>query len=181
MGDALDRHLALLHRLEQGRLRPWGRPVDLVDEHDVREHRAGDEPELAVRLVVDADPGEVARQEVRRRLDPAEPSRDRDRERSRERRLPDAGHALEQQVPVGEQADRRRLDGVVVPGDDRLDVPDQTAERRGCLVEGPPRLDHRSGFDGSRRGLEECPNALVKRSAGSPSPGRLPRRNPTRR
>jgi hypothetical protein len=142
MGDALHRDLALLHRFEEGRLRPRRRPVDLVDEHDVREDRPGDEAELPVRLVVHADPGHIARQEVGRRLDPAERARDGDRERPRERRLPDPGHALEEQVPVGEQADRRRLDGVVVPGDDPLDVLDQSAERRGCLVEGPPRLDH---------------------------------------
>ena len=40
MGRPLDRDLALLHRLEQRRLGPRRRPVDLVDEEDVREDRA---------------------------------------------------------------------------------------------------------------------------------------------
>ena len=43
---ALDRHLPLLHRLQQRRLRPRRRAVDLVDQHDVGEDRAGHEPEL---------------------------------------------------------------------------------------------------------------------------------------
>ena len=39
-GRALDRDLALLHRLEQRGLGPRRGPVDLVDEQDVGEHRA---------------------------------------------------------------------------------------------------------------------------------------------
>ena len=38
---AVDRHLALRHRLEERGLGLWHRPVDLVDEHDVREDRSG--------------------------------------------------------------------------------------------------------------------------------------------
>ena len=40
VGVPVDRDLALLHRLEQRRLRLRRRAVDLVGEHDVREHRA---------------------------------------------------------------------------------------------------------------------------------------------
>ncbi len=46
-GLALDRDLALLHRLEQRRLRLGRRAVDLVGQQQVREHRALAEPELA--------------------------------------------------------------------------------------------------------------------------------------
>ena len=44
---ALDRHLALLHRLEQRGLRLRRRAVDLVGEQHVREHRPAPEDELA--------------------------------------------------------------------------------------------------------------------------------------
>ena len=46
-GHAVGRDLALLHRLEQRRLRLGRRAVDLVGEHDVREDRALAELELA--------------------------------------------------------------------------------------------------------------------------------------
>ena len=47
VGDAVDRHLALLHRLEQRGLGLRRRAVDLVGEDDVGEHAAGPELELA--------------------------------------------------------------------------------------------------------------------------------------
>ena len=49
--DAVDRDLALRHRLEQRRLRLRHRAVDLVDEDDVREDRAGPELEVPGLLV----------------------------------------------------------------------------------------------------------------------------------
>ena len=57
---AVDRHLALLHRLEQRRLRLRGRAVDLVHEEDVREHRPGPELELVRLLVEDVHTRHVA-------------------------------------------------------------------------------------------------------------------------
>ncbi len=44
---AVDRHLALAHRLEQGSLGAWRRAVDLVGEEDVREDGARHEEVLA--------------------------------------------------------------------------------------------------------------------------------------
>ena len=40
VGDAADRHLVLLHHLEQRRLHLGRGPVDLVGEQEVDEHRA---------------------------------------------------------------------------------------------------------------------------------------------
>ena len=59
-----------------------------------------------------------------------------------ERRLPHAGDALEQEVPVGEQAERRRLDGVVIPGDHPADVVDHPAVRLGGRTGLHVRLEH---------------------------------------
>ena len=69
-GHAVDRHLALGHRLEQRGLRLRHRPVDLVDEDDVGEDRARPELEVARPLVVDGEARDVGRLEVRRALDP---------------------------------------------------------------------------------------------------------------
>ena len=64
-GLAADRHLALLHHLEQGALDLGRRAVDLVGEQQVREDRAERGAELAGLLVVDPRPDEVGRDEVR--------------------------------------------------------------------------------------------------------------------
>ena len=75
--DAVDRDLPLGHRLEQRRLRLRRRPVDLVDEQDVGEDRAGAELEVARLLVVDREPGDVGRLQVGRALDARSRSRPR--------------------------------------------------------------------------------------------------------
>ena len=83
-GGALDRDLALLHRLEERRLRARRGPVDLVDEQDVREHGTRHEAEAPGPLVEDARAGHVARQQVGRALEPAE-ARPRARAKARAR------------------------------------------------------------------------------------------------
>src|SRR5260370_30402159 len=81
---AVDRHLALGHRLEQRRLRARHRAVDLVDKYDIREDRALTELELAVLLAEDREPGDVRRLEIRGALDTGERRRfDLLRERAR--------------------------------------------------------------------------------------------------
>ena len=76
VGDPLDGHPVLLHRLEKRRLRLRGRAVDLVGEHDVGEDRPGPEghpPPTGGRVLLeDLRPGDVRRHEVRRELDPRE-------------------------------------------------------------------------------------------------------------
>ena len=54
VGDAVARHLPLLHALQKGRLRLGRGAVDLVGEHDIREHGAFPELELAVLLIEDS-------------------------------------------------------------------------------------------------------------------------------
>ena len=65
----VDCHAALLHALEQTRLRLRRRAVDLVDQHDVREHRARPELEAVLALVVDVRPDHVGRQQIGGALD----------------------------------------------------------------------------------------------------------------
>jgi hypothetical protein len=59
VADAVDRDLVLLHALEQRGLRLRRRAVDLVDEEEVREDRAGAELELVRPLVEHVDAGHV--------------------------------------------------------------------------------------------------------------------------
>ena len=79
---AADRHLALLHDLEQRALDLGRRAVDLVGEQQVGEDRPERRPELARLLVVDPRADQVGRDEVRRELDPLELAADRLGERS---------------------------------------------------------------------------------------------------
>ena len=64
IGLAVDRHLAVAHRLQQGALRARRRAVDLVGQHDVAEDRPARVNELARLRVEDVAAGDVAGQQV---------------------------------------------------------------------------------------------------------------------
>ena len=64
----VDGDLALLHALEQAGLGLRRGAVDLVDDHDVGEDRAGPELEPRLALVVDVGADDVGRQQVGRAL-----------------------------------------------------------------------------------------------------------------
>ena len=130
--DPVDRHLLLRHRLEERGLRLRHGAVDLVDEEDVREHRAGPELEVAVALVEDGQPGHVRRLEVRRALDAlVRRALDRPGDRAREHRLRRARDVLEEDVPPAQERRDDELDPVRLALDHRLDVGD--VARRGLL------------------------------------------------
>src|SRR5207245_636977 len=82
----------------------------LVGQEDVGEDRALLDPERRGRRVVDARAEDVRRQEVRRELDALKPRGDRLRDRRGGKRLRDARHTLEQDVPAARArpAPRRR-------------------------------------------------------------------------
>ena len=121
VGRAVDGDLALLHALEQRRLRLGRRAVDLVADDDVGEDAAGLELELAGLLVVDRHAGDVARHQVGRELDPLHRAVDRPGQRLGEHRLADAGHVLDQQVALGEQHRDGQPDDLGLALDDGLD------------------------------------------------------------
>ena len=99
---AVHADLPLLHRLEQRRLRARWRPVQLVDQHDVREDRAG--PEIPAPGVghEDRHPCDVGREEVGVTLDPRELGAERGGERAGQHRLAHPGHVLNEQMAARE-------------------------------------------------------------------------------
>ena len=99
----------------------------------------------------------------------AELAADRARERAGEHRLADAGHALQQQVAVGEQADGGGSTASPLPAITRSTLPDQTAERRGRLADVMG-----SGWSTSSRLRRAAPRALER-------PDALRRRGASRR
>ena len=140
----VDTDLTFLHRLEQRRLRLRRRAVDLVGEHDVREHAARTELEVAARAVPDRDAGDVGRQEVGRELHAPPRATGRSRDRLRERRLADTGHVLDEEVTFGEQAHERQVHGSALAAQHAFDLVGERVEQ---IFEGLLRAG---------RGLHRC-------------------------
>ncbi len=134
IGDAVDCDLALLHALEERRLGLGRRAIHLVDEQQAREYRPGTKLELIRPLVEDVDARDVGRQKIRRELEPRERAVERARERLREHRLPDARKVLDDQVPLGDEAEHdetQRVGGRVDDaGEVRRDRRDEIGRRR---------------------------------------------------
>jgi hypothetical protein len=124
-------HLPLGHRLEERRLSLRHRPVDLVDEDDVREDRPGAELEVAGLLVVDREPGDVGRLEIRRALDPGRGrALDRHCDRASEDGLGGAGNVFEKYVPLGRERGENQLDLAPFAVHDALDVVQEALRNR---------------------------------------------------
>ena len=148
-----DRHLVLLHRLEQARLGLRGGPVDLVGEHEVGEDRAGLEAEDPAALLLDEDvrAGDVRGHQVWRELDPAERAVDDVGDRPDEHRLAEPRHALEQDVAVREQAGQGLPNQLALADDDLADL---SLDRGRALGEGLGREARYGRF--GRRGRVHC-------------------------
>ncbi len=95
---ALDAHLRLAHRFEQGRLRARRGAVDFVRQQDVCEHRAFVKMKLLVALVENGNAQNVRRQQVRRELEPFELRVNGSGQRLGQRRLAGAGKILQQHM-----------------------------------------------------------------------------------
>jgi len=104
-GLTVNRDLALLHGLQQGRLRLGRGTVDLVGQEQVGEDRSGAEGELRAAGVVDERAGDVTWHEVGCELDALGLHVQGGGQRSHQQGLGDSGDPLEQDVPTGEQGD----------------------------------------------------------------------------
>ncbi len=122
VGVAVDGHLALLHRLQQGRLRLGRGAVDLIDEDDLGVDGAGAKLELACALVKDGHAGHVTGQHVGRELDALELAADRFGQRLGQHGLAHTGHVLDEDVALAQQAQHGQLYRLALADDDMLDV-----------------------------------------------------------
>jgi hypothetical protein len=109
-----DRHLALLHHLQQRALHLGRGAVDLVGQQQVGEDRPERGAEVARVLVVHARADEVCGHEVGRELDAPEAAAHGARQRLHRERLGQARHALHQQVALREHGDHHPLQEAVL-------------------------------------------------------------------
>ena len=145
-----DRHLSLLHHLEQRRLHLGGRAVDLVRKEEVAEDR----PFLGVERSrvgpIDAGADEVARHEVRRELDTPEGAAEHGGGRLDRQRLGEAGHAFDQEVAARDEAHEDALEHLVLPGDHALHLDERLLQLRPVVglrrCRGDLGHGHRSSF-----------------------------------
>ena len=112
---AVDRHGALLHRLQQRRLRLGRGAVDFVGEQQIGENRPARQREGAGLKVEQIRTDDVARHQIGRELDPPEIEPDHARETAREQRLGGARWPFEQHVPAREQGDEQDVDRRLLP------------------------------------------------------------------
>ncbi len=129
VGRAPDGDLALLHRLEQRRLHFRGSAVDLVGQNDVGEQGALLGMKLLGLLVEDHRPDDIGRQKIRRELDSGEGGVENLGQGPDREGLGQAGHALEQDVPPGQEPDQETLDHATLAHDPATDLVGHPAER----------------------------------------------------
>ena len=142
VGLAGDRHLALLHHLEQGALHLGRRAVDLVGEQQVGEHRPERGRELAGARVEDARADEVGRHQVGRELDPLEAAAQGLRQRLDGERLRQPGDAFDQEVALGEHRHHHPLEEVVLADDHPLDLVEHALHQAGGFAGDGRRVGH---------------------------------------
>jgi hypothetical protein len=122
-GDAVGRHLALGHRLEQGGLRLGHRPVDLVDEDDVGEDRPGTELEVPELLVPDRQAGDIRGLKVGRALNARRLGiLDRQCDCARQHRLRRSRHVLEEDMALAGEGGEHELDLLTLAAHGEFDV-----------------------------------------------------------
>ena len=105
-----------------------GRAVDLVGEQEVAEDGAELGVERPLAGAVDARADEVGGHEVGRELDARERAAEDAGRRLDRQRLGQAGHALDQQVPLRQQADEHALEHRVLAGDHPPDLEQRLLE-----------------------------------------------------
>jgi hypothetical protein len=139
--DLAERHLPLLHRLEERRLDLGGGAVDLVGEEEIGEDRAPPRHELAGPLLEDHRPHEVGGKQVGGELDARELQVEGLAQRLHGEGLGEAGDALDQQVAAAEQRHHHALDEGLLPDDDLADLVDRGLDLERLLANGLVELD----------------------------------------
>jgi hypothetical protein len=119
-----NRHVMLLHRLQQRGLGARARAVDFVGHQQLTEDRAGDEAEAAFAagtLVQHFAAQDVGRHEIRGELDAAGVEPEHDAHGLDQLGLGEAGKADQQRMAAAEHGDERLLDHAFLPEDHAAD------------------------------------------------------------
>ena len=127
-GLVADGDLPLLHRLQQRALDLGRGAVDLVGQQDAGDDRAGPDVERPGRRAVDLRAGQVGREQVGGELDPPEREVERLGQGADGPGLGQAGDALDQDVPAGQQGDDQPLEQRALADDRGLEPVDQARE-----------------------------------------------------
>ena len=108
----------------------------LISSASTKLTKIGPELDVEALLAGLVDPGadDVGRHQVRGELEPGEVTADHGGEAAHGQRLGHAGHALEQDVTLGQQADHQLLDHVLLADDHPLDLGDRLPEQLGRLL-----------------------------------------------
>ena len=137
IGRVADGHLPFLHGFEQGALHLGRGAVDFVGEDQVGKERPALGGELAGLRAVNQRADQVSRQQIGRELDALESGLDARAQRLDGERLGEAGHAFEQDVAVGEQADEQPVHEILLADDDATQFGSAKGQSSGCA---PGRL-----------------------------------------
>src|SRR2546426_2405223 len=128
---AVNRYLALLHRLEQRCLSFRGRAVDLIGQQYVSEDWTASQVEGGGRNIEDVSARDIRRHQVGRELDAVEAGIDDPRERLHRQCLRRAGHAFDQRVAFGEQGDENLFNGLFLTNDNFAEFATDVFDSRG--------------------------------------------------
>ena len=122
IGGAVNGYLSLLHHLKEGGLRLCRRTVDLIDQHDIGEHRSLMELELTGLHIKHRRTQHVARHEVGRELHTAELRVNELGDGTCQQRLCYAGHTLNEHVSVSQDCRQDEVHSQSLAHDDLRDT-----------------------------------------------------------
>ena len=96
--------------------------VDLIGQQHVGKRGALQKLKLAALLVEDRHAGDVVGQQVGGALEALETDAQAGGQRAGKHRLADAGHILQQHVPIAQQRYQQQLDHIALADDHTLDI-----------------------------------------------------------
>ena len=118
---AADGDVLLLHRFQQRRLGFRRRPIDLIGEDNIGEHRTALKlKDFAPRSIVGEHigAGDVRRHEIRRKLHPGKSQAQAFAEAAHHQGLAQPGHSFEQTMAAADQRNKNLLDQIFMADND---------------------------------------------------------------
>ena len=127
--------LAFLHGLEQRRLHLGGGAVDFIGQDEVGEDGAFADREFAILGGIDEGADQIAGEQVGGELDALEAGLDGIREGLDREGFGQAGHPLDKDMAIGEEADKQSIDEVALADNDLSDFAGQASDKGRFLLD----------------------------------------------